>query len=126
VYRENRSEWAQSKEEIVVGGKNRFADQEVAKNMLYGTENSDNSIPYPRQATGGVSRPAYRVVMTAKIFAHDIIAAIIITLELTDQHIQQRHIGTVGPRDTPKGAVHETAKRKYVHQPSYHRSTTQR
>jgi len=53
--------------------------------------------------------------MTAEVFAHSVIAAaVIITLELADQHIQQRQVGTIGPRDTSKGAVHETAQRKYV------------
>ena len=125
--RENRSEWTQSKEEIIVRGKNRLADQEIAIHVLHRAEDADNPIPEKPEAPDRLRGPRDRVVMPAKILVHGIVAAaVILVLELADQHIQQGHIGTVSPGDTPKAAVHETAQRKYVDQPFYHRSTAQR
>jgi hypothetical protein len=64
--------------------------------------------------------------MPANILAHGITFTIVITLELTDQHIQQRHVGTIRTWYTTKATVHKTAQCKYVDQTFQHRLTRQR
>jgi hypothetical protein len=65
-------------------------------------------------------------MMSAEILVHDIVAVVIVALELTDQHIQQRHVGTIRARHTTERTVHKTAQRKDVDEPFQHRLTEQR
>jgi hypothetical protein len=46
--------------------------------------------------------------MPAKIAVHRVVMAVVIALELPDQHVQQGHVGAVGPRHASKRAVDET------------------
>jgi len=45
ITEKTRSERTQSKEEIIVGGKNRLPDQEITVYMLYRAKDANNPIP---------------------------------------------------------------------------------
>jgi hypothetical protein len=117
------SERTQSKEEVIISGENGLADQIIAIYMLHRAEHFDNPGPDIGQSPGCFRLTTNGILMPAKIFVHGLAIAIVITLELTDQHIQQGHVGTIGARHAPKTAVHKTAQRKYVDQPFQHRLT---